>query len=157
MSARVPIREIVDGLQMQSDEMHSYLHRPTGDVVVISDDALAAAEDDDGDLVAAEELSTARSILAAQDEYLALPDRFEIDEYRMMERFAGSLPDGPERDAALTSIRGRGAFRYFKDTMHRLGLAKSWYAYRDECYRQVARDWCDTHGVECDDSLDSDA
>ena len=80
MSARVPIREIVDGLQMQSDEMHSYLHRPTGDVVVISDDALAAAEDDDGDLVAAEELSTARSILAAQDEYLALPDRFEIDD-----------------------------------------------------------------------------
>ena len=141
---------------MQSDELYSYLHRPTGRIVTVSDDALAAAEHDDEESVTPEELAEARRILAADDEYLDLPDRFEINEYRMMERFAESLADGQARDAALTSLRGRGAFRYFKDTVHRLGVVESWYAYRDECYREVAREWCDAHGVECDDSADPD-
>jgi hypothetical protein len=144
-------------MEMQSDDLHSFLHRPTGRIVTVSDDALAAAEDDDEKWVIPEELAAARRILAADDEYLELPDRFEIDEYHMMERFAESLADRGARHAALTSLRGRGAFRYFKDTMHRLGVAKSWYAYRDECYREVAREWCDAHGVECDDSAHPDA
>jgi hypothetical protein len=155
MSARVPIEEIVEGLELQSDEMHSYLHRPTGRVVFVSDDALAAADDGDEELVSDEELATARAILAAEDEYLALPDRFEIDEYRMMERFGESLTDG--RDVVLTALRGRGAFRYFKDTVHRLGLANKWYAYRDECYTAIAREWCAANGVEFGDSVRADA
>ena len=154
---RVPIGEIVDGLQIQSDEMYSYLHRPTGRVVIVSDDALAAAEEDDEEWVADEELATARSILTAEDEYLPLPDRHEIDEYRMMERFATQLTDDREVDEVLTALRGRGAFRYFKDTVHRLGLAKAWYADRDECYAAIAREWCVANGVEFDDSVRADA
>jgi hypothetical protein len=142
---------------MQSDDMQSFLHRPTGRVVTISDEALAAAESDDDEWVSPEELADARKILAADDEYLALPDRFEIDEYRMMERFARRLTEAPARDAALSALRGRGAFRYFKDTVSRLNLAESWYAYRDECYREVARAWCDTQGVEYNDSVHPDA
>jgi hypothetical protein len=157
MSARVRVNAVVEGMEMQSDDLHSFLHRPTGRIVTVSDDALAAAEDDDEESATPEEVADARRILAADEEYLELPDRFEIDEYHMMERFAESLADGHARDAALTSLRGRGAFRYFKDTVHRLGVAKSWYAYRDECYREVARAWCDDHGVECDDSAQPDA
>jgi hypothetical protein len=157
MSAQVRVSAILEGMAMQSDELHSFLHRPTGRIVTVSDEALAAAENDDDEWSTPEELAEARRVLAADDEYLALPDRFEIDEYHMMERFAGSLPDGRERDAALTSLRGRGAFRYFRDTMHRLELAKSWYAYRDQCYREVALAWCETNGVEYDDSAHPDA
>ena len=142
---------------MQSDELQSYLHRPTGRVMTISEEALAAAENDDEEWVSPEELADARLILAAGDEYLALPDRFEIDEYRMMERFARSLTEASARDATLSALHGRGAFRYFKDTVHRLDLAKSWYAYRDASYREVARDWCDAYGVEFDDSVPPDA
>jgi len=152
MVARVNVGAIVEGLEMQSDDMHSFLHRPTGRVVTVSDEALAAAEDDDEEWVTAEELADARRIVTAADEYLALPDRFDIDEYRIMERFARNIVDDRARDDALTALRGRGAFRYFKDTVYRLGLIKSWYAFRDECYREVARAWCETHGVEYDDS-----
>lgn len=74
---------------MQSDELHSFLRRPTGRLVTVSDEALAAAENDDDEWITPEELAEARRVLAADDEYLALPDRFEINEYRMMERFAG--------------------------------------------------------------------
>lgn len=154
----ISIRAIVDGLEMQSDEVHSFLHRPSGRIVTLTDDAFAAAdsddEDDNDEWIIQGELADARKIAADDDEYLALPDRFEIDEYHMMERFARNLDDEGQREAALTALRGRGAFRYFKDTVHRLGLANAWYAYRDSCYLEVARDWCESQGVEYDDSAD---
>lgn len=152
MPQPVRISDIVDGMQIQSEEMQSYLHLPTGRMLTISDEAFAAAEDDDDEWVTPEELADARAILANENEYLALPDRFEIDEYHMMEAFARSLADDQDREAALISLRGRGAFRYFKDTVHRFDLANEWYSYRDECYRKVARDWCEAHGVEVEHS-----
>ena len=151
MSTRVQIAAIVEGMEVQSDELHSFLHRSSGRVVTVSDEALAAAENDDTDWVTPEELAEARQIVSAQKDYLALPDRFEIDEYHIMERFAHSLGTA-EREAALRALRGRGAFRYFKDTMHQLGLAKSWYAFRDESYQEVARAWCGAQGVPHDSS-----
>jgi hypothetical protein len=150
MPIRVRLSAIVEAMEMQSDEMTSYLHRPTGRVLTVSDEAFRAAEDDDEEWVEPEELADARSVLAAEDEYLALPDRFEIDEYRMMERFATGLDDAAARDAAQAALRGRGAFRFFKDTVHRLGLAPAWYAHRDNAYLDVARAWCEANGIEHD-------
>lgn len=149
MSTRVEIGAIVEGMEMQSEETHSFLHRPSGRIITVGDEALEAAENDEEEWVSPEELADARQIVSESDEYLALPDRFEIDEYRMMERFAQGLGDA-ERDAALRALRGRGAFRYFKDTVHRFGLAKAWHEFRDECYRDVARDWCEAHGLAHD-------
>ena len=154
---RVPISAIIDGMEVQSDEMHSYLHRPTGRVSTITDDAFAAAQEDDREWVTPEELQEARAVLRDEGEYLALPDRFEINEYRMMERFARNLPGDAERDATLRSIKGRGAFRYFKDTVHDLGLAEAWYAFRDDGYRSVARRWCEENGIDYDDSAPANA
>lgn len=156
MPKRVRLSEIVDGLEMQSDEMTSYLHRPTGQVITVSDEALRAAEDDDEESVDAEELNLARNVLKDEEEYLALPDRFEIDEYRMMERFATALDDPVLRDEMLDALRGRGAFRYFKDTVHRFGLASAWYDYRGRAYLDVAQTWCEANGIE-HDRTDPDA
>ena len=150
MPIRVRLSAIVEGMEMQSDDMTSYLHRPTGRVLTVSDEAFRAAEDDDEEWVQPEELAEARSILEAEDEYLVLPDRFEIDEYRMMERFALGLDDATARDDVLAALHGRGAFRYFKDTIHRLGLAPAWYAHRDSAYLEVARTWCEANGIEHD-------
>ena len=103
------------------------------------------------------ELADARGIVDAGGDYLPLPDRFEINEYRMMERFARRQPDDRTHDELQRALHGRGAFRHFKDTVHRLGLADAWYAYRDERYREIAREWCAENGVEAvDDPAPSD-
>ena len=152
MPERINLNAVVEGMEMQWDDAHSYLHRPTGRVVTVSDDALAAAERDDDESMSLEELEDARQILEAGSAYVELPDRFEIDEYRIMERFARGIADAGARDAVLTALHGRGAFRYFKDTVHRLGLTKSWYAYREARYLDVARAWCDAHDIAYDES-----
>lgn len=150
MPIRARLSEIVDGMEMQSDEMTAYLHRPTGRILVVSDDAFRAAEDDDDEWVEPDELADARRVLAGAGEYLALPDRMEIDEYRMMERFAAGIEDAVVRDAARGALRGSGAFRRFKDTMNEHGVAPAWYAYRGRAYVEVARTWCELNGLEHD-------
>jgi hypothetical protein len=149
----VLLSAIVEGMDFQSDQMTSYLHRPTGRVLWVTDEAFRAAEGDDEDSVEPEELADARGILASSGDYLALPDRFEIDEYRMMEDFAMGLDESGPRDATQASLHGAKAFRRFKDTIHRLGLSDDWYAYRERAYTEVARTWCEANGIELDVTL----
>jgi len=46
------------------------------------------------------------------------------------------------------AISGRGAFRYFKDTIHRYGVAEKWYAFKEEALKEIAREWCKDNGLE---------
>lgn len=64
-----------------------------------------------------------------------------------MKAFADSLQEN-ERERLASALRGRGAFRRFKDTVRRLGRAEEWYAFRDAAHRQLAIDWCEENGVE---------
>jgi hypothetical protein len=153
--AQARLKDIVDGMEFQTDEMTAYLHRPTGRVVVVSDEAFAAADDGDEEWVAPEELSEAQSIRAHDEDYVALPDRCEIDEYRMMERFALSVQNGDQQEELLRGLRGAGAFRRFKDGVHRFGLAAQWYSFRDLRYEEVAKAWCDAHGIPIDARVDA--
>jgi hypothetical protein len=147
---RVRLKDIIEGMEFQSDEMTSYFHRPTGRVLTVSDEAFSAAEEDDEEWVEPEELAEARNILAHDEEYVVLPDRFEIDEYRMMQRFALGSRYVEHQDELLRSLHGTGAFRRFKDAVHRLGLADEWYSFRDHGYEEVAREWCAAHNIEID-------
>ena len=72
------------------------------------------------------------------EHYLPLPDRFEIHEYQIMERFCLSVDDEDMRDDLCDAIRGRGAFRRFKDRMQVYGMAEEGYRYRDAALREIA-------------------
>lgn len=149
MPIPVQIQDIVDGMEVQSDERTSYLHRASGEVFTLGDDEFTeGAMDADADGPEA----IARAIEENPDAFIALPDRFEINEYRMMERFALTTNDARIEQQLLMSLRGSGAFRRFKDAVHREGLAPSWYDYRDRAFARIARDWCATHGIDFEDS-----
>jgi hypothetical protein len=149
---QVSLKEILEGMEFQSDEVTAYLHRPTGRVLSVSDEAMQAAEEGAGAEAGVEEfeLADACGILKSGDDYLPLPDRFEIDEYRMMERFAAGVADSVVRAELGDALRGRGAFRRFRDAVRRFGLAEQWYRHRDRGYEDVARAWCEVHGLLVD-------
>jgi Uncharacterised protein family (UPF0158) len=147
---RVKLSDIVEGLEFQSDEQSSYLNTATGEVVSITDEELRAAENDepleDFPDWQHDAIRMAKDIVET-DHYLPLPDRFEINEYRMMERFCLSVDDDDLRDDLYDAIRGRGAFRRFKDRVQAYGMAEEWYRYRDEALREIAMAWCEAHGI----------
>ena len=47
----------------------------------------------------------------------------------------------------FVALRGRGAFRYFKATVRRLGIADDWYAFRDQAFEEIAVAWCEDNGI----------
>ena len=97
MSATVLLTDIVDALQVQFDEMRSFLDLETGKVHTVSRDEMRAVEEsDEGDQ---EEPGS------EDDEESALLKRIVWLDESILE-----LPD---------TIRGSGVFRYFKDTIRR--------------------------------------
>ena len=150
MTIQVKLQDILEGMDFQSDEQSSFLNLTTGEVVSITDEELRAAENDapleDFPDWQHDAIRMAKDIIET-DSYLQLPDRFEIHEYSIMERFCLSVDDEDMRDDLCDAIRGRGAFRRFKDRMQLYGMAEEWYRYRDAALREIAMAWCEEHGI----------
>lgn len=148
------LSEIVATMEFQTDETSSYLNRKTGEVVTVTDGELGAAED--GDSLEEypgwqhEVVERGRAILDDENEetYIALPSMFDIHEYRIMERFCLSIVDKEISESLYRAIKGRGAFRRFKDDVHRFGVADDWHRYRDEALKKIAKEWCEANSIE---------
>lgn len=50
--------------------------------------------------------------------------------------------------SCLMPFCGRGAFRRFKDTVHRVGMAEKWYSFQYEAYKRMAIEWCEENRIE---------
>lgn len=139
-------------MEMQSDESNTFINLKTGDIVAVDNTALRKAEDDEPyDHLPdwqQEEMKTAIDILENEENYVPLPSQFDIHEYSMMENFCYSLPDEDIGNELLSSIRGKGAFRRFKEKIYYLGLEDKWYQFRDKCYKDIAIEWCENHDIE---------
>jgi len=150
MTIQVKLQDILKGMDFQSDEQSSFLNLTTGEVVSITDEELRAAENDepleDFPEWQHDAIRIARDIVETEH-YLPLPDRFEINEYRIMERFCLSVEDTDIQGDLCDAIRGRGAFRRFKDSIQAYGIAEAWYRYRDEALREIAVAWCEAHEI----------
>lgn len=150
MAGVVSLRAVVEELDALTDESTAYLNRATGELCSLRDDEVSAAEDGDHDLIPdwlEGGLPKIREILESED-WLALPTRFDIHEWAIMDGFARSVEDDADlRDELMGSIRGRGAFRCFKDVLYRRGIQDTWYHYRAEAFARIAIEWLDEHGL----------
>ncbi len=161
MSVTISLSQVVAGLEMVSTECTSYLNRLTGEVISCSDDELDAAEDesmeDDAERPDWEQglIEQARAVIAS-DDWVALPDSFEIHEHRIMEDFAESQ-SGSLRDELLRALRGAGTFRRFKNELERLGIRDEWFRYRRQAFGGIARDWLEANELPFDPTDDPDA
>jgi len=143
MGVVLSLRDIVDAIESQSNEGEAYLDPETGEIVQVSEDDRALVEKGvaDEDLLAwqRETMPKIREALES-DRFLALPDRVEVHEWAIMERF--SREQNPRaQQVLLGAIHGSGAFRHFRGAVERLGLLDAWYRYRGEAIEQIAREW----------------
>jgi len=143
MGVVLSLRDIVDAIESQSNEGAAYLDPETGEIVQVSEDDRALVEKGvaDEDLLdwQRETMPKIREALES-DRFLALPDRVEVHEWAIMERF--SREQNPRaQQVLLGAIHGSGAFRHFRGAVERLGLLDAWYRYRGEAIEQIARDW----------------
>ena len=154
MAIRVKLDDIIEGLESQSDESHSFLDKRTGEVVSISDEEMQAAEDDepieDFPDWQQELVRIAKEIVDETGDYIDLPTKFDIDEYSIMEKFCLSLDDSEMSDELYSAIKGSGAFGRFKDAIYEYDIADEWYKYRNDALKEIAIEWCQEKGIEFD-------
>lgn len=134
-----------------SDEWQACINRETGGLVGFTDEEahLAEAEDIDDDLVPEWQLEAVLKVreVLASEAFVRLPDEFDFHEYRVVERFCLELDDAELRDALLDAIRGRGAFRRFKDVMRLKGIDTAWHEYRNQALRRLAAGFLEAEGI----------
>lgn len=142
---KIPLNIIIDAIEMANDEWNQYLDIEKMEVVSLPEYPFAGEYDED-----AKELSEQIEV-EWNVRFFGLPSQYDIDNYRIMERFIWSLPEGQMQNTLESAIRGRGTFRRFKDSVIRYGIEQRWYDYQEEAYREKAIEWCESHDFEYED------
>lgn len=112
----VSLKEIVDRLDFFMDEWNHYLNKKTGDIVEIQMEHLSIAEEsEDDDFNEYEDweqdaIREAVDVVENWGDYVELPDREEVNEYRIMENFCYSQEDDKLRNKLCYSIDGKARF-----------------------------------------------
>ena len=152
MAIRVKLDDIIEGLEFQSDESSWFLNKKTGEVILMTDYVMQAAEDDEflddmedweRDLVA-----IAGEILEESGQYIPLPTKFDIDDYSIMEKFCMSLDNQKISDILCDLISGSGAFQRFKNAIYRYEIEDEWHSYRSDALKEIAIEWCRENNIE---------
>lgn len=119
----IKLDEIIDALEFNNDsyEEVAYFNKAENKVIFIND--FQGIEED-------------------YDNLILIPDKYEIFEYSMIEEFVISIDDLKMKDDLLYSIKGRKAFRRFKDKCIYYNIIDKWYLFRDKKYREIAINWC---------------
>jgi hypothetical protein len=142
----VSLTKVADELEMMSNDIEVYISTQTGHMVAVTEDLESMLDDDDPPEWALDVIPEVREALNS-DEFIQLPDAWEINDYDIMKDFCYAVQDEALRNDVLDLIRGGGAFRRFKGFVHRKGIEKDWYAYRERAIRQIAREFLEARNI----------
>ncbi len=134
---KVKLSEILMGMEFSNTDNGAFLNIKTGEVVLVSDPDITGED---------EEFDT--EYYDSNEDYISLPDDYDIDEYRMMQDFIGTVSDDSIAQTLSISLQGSGAFRRFKDHLYQFEIQDEWFACRDNKYKQVAIGWCRDNDVD---------
>jgi len=147
MPLPLSLKEVVDELDTLSQGMVAYCNRRTGKVTSVTQEMLAAAEEED-DLSGFDDdmLAELRDIVSSED-WVALPDSFEIHEWEVLQDFVNEVGDDRIREELQRAIRGSVAFRRFKEIARRHGVEESWFDFKRSALEKVAREALEAAGI----------
>lgn len=132
---KVKLDDIIFAIETTDQYTENFIDKKTGKVVYVSDMAMTMREKE----VVYEKLD--------EHGFYRLPSSFDINDYGIMEDFIAKLPPRPQ-EFLESAIRGKGAFRRFKDGVRKIGLEQAWYEFQENAYRQQAIRWCKEEGIE---------
>lgn len=155
MPLPVKLQDVIEAIEPLSEEWNAHINPGTGEIVCYTGEEARMAESDGGRLPAwFVQLASKVREASTSEAFIELPGPFDFHEYSVMEDFALSLA-APARDRVWQAMRGRGAFRGFKDAIYEEGIQDQWDAWRDRALRQLAIDFLDAQGIPYEDDQES--
>ena len=132
----IKLSTIADAFEECSDEWNQFLNIKTGEVVNIPEDPWMIDEMECRELI--EEVEDS-------DDYLILPNQYELREYPIMQEFAYDYPNETMSEKMTAALHRTKPYRHFKDLINSLGIAESYYDFRHKVYLEKAKEWCEYH------------
>ena len=146
----VKLGEVVREMDVPSDDWTVYLNKRTGEIVPVSPEDAELLEDEfelqDAPAWQLEQVPKIREALES-DDYLALPGKFEIHEWSIMERFTSIVEDPFLRDTLDVAIHGSGAFSRFKRVLDEFGIRDLWHTFRGTAFEEIAVAWLEENDI----------
>jgi len=130
---KLDLNSVADEFDMISEEHRLFYNIETGDFEFYIDPIYSGIEDD------AEKFE--------DDCWIACPTQRDLGEYNIMVDFTETITDPRANELLSVALEGKGAFRRFKDTLHRVGLTDEWYAFKHKAYVALAREWCEENDI----------
>ncbi len=154
----VKLGDIINGLEQLTDENLGFMNVETGEVIIVLEEELKEAEEmDESDNLTdlpewkQENFEQLLEILEYEDDYLELPSHYEIDEYDMIEDFCYTLKDEEVREDLFAAVNEKDSIRCFKEKLYQYDLQEQWFRYKNRCYRDIAREWCEQNNINYED------
>ena len=151
MNIQVKLKDIIQEIEIQFEESRSFLNIKTGEIMLVTSEDLRAAEDEKPfehlPEWEQENRMTAIDVVENFENYIELPSKYEVNEYEIMENFCLTVSDQRRQESLLRAIKGKGAFGRFKDKIIDFEIENQWYSYRDECFKQIAIEWCQENKI----------
>jgi hypothetical protein len=146
MALPVKLRDVVDQMDVAGDEITAYINRRDGELVILVEGEFSLDDDESG----AEWQQEAKKLderVSTDDDFIGLPDQYEINEYAIMEQFCESLEDQRKQESLLAAIQGRGAFRRFKDMVYAQAIEEDWFAFKNVAIKRIAAEFLDHENI----------
>lgn len=169
---KIDLDELEIALENASWEMSYYLDLETGEILMTTEEARWELESiyeefydpenpeafDITEVVAQSDLPDWRQQMVLEADqieagygsrFISIPQADSHEGYRDMEDFIHTVRDERLQNRLWRAIKGRGAFRYFKDVLLDYPRERErWFKFRDDRTRQRALDWLESVGIE---------
>lgn len=153
---KVDIQKIVDELEMRFMDTTVYYNKITGEILNVQEDDFIIVEDDDFENNIEnypewqrEYLKKVYNLLYNDiDNYIALPNNFEIKDSDIMEEFIDTISNNNKKLQLENCMWQKGMYRKFKDKLIEIGLENEYYKFYDEKLKEIAIEWCKENNLE---------
>lgn len=176
---KLDLEEIADAASWVDWENPCYLDLESGEVVPVSGEIRRdleriykeAYDEEDNPIRPVEEIVAElpvgdwekKALLEAHqveqgygERFIAIPRRESWEAYEDMEDFIDTVQDRRLREKLDRAIRGRGAFRYFKDVLRDYPEERErWFEFEADRERRWVLDWLESEGVEVEEATEA--
>ncbi|MDO4383340.1 MAG: UPF0158 family protein [Eubacteriales bacterium] len=129
----IQIEDIVNAIATSAKDTEYYYDTETGDMEMTIDGEILGNRDID---------------LSDDERYIKMPDRYELDETKIVTDFARHADDPVMRAKLLQIIAEDESLKSFRDAVQDLNISVHWDRFRTEVFRQAAIEWCEYNGIE---------
>ena len=133
----VYLEDIAEAFDDCMDGWVQFLNTQTAEIVNLSEDPYMLCEEDKELWEEIEE----------SDDYVRLPDQYELHEKWIMEHFSYEIGNERVSEMLSNALRKRHPYRAFKDKINELGISQLYYDYRSQAYLDKAEEWCRENSV----------